>query len=83
MRLEFTQEERDKKINEIFFEEDDVLLVTEYIEGDGTEFQAVGTAIINEERYTDFVVQIALSKAGVSTVADVLEAEWEWYDFSF
>lgn len=82
MKLTFTEEDIKNEINKIYIEDDDVLLETEYITGEGLEYVLTGSAVIEGEKYHDFQVQVVLLKAPKQETAKaVMEEEWDWYDF--
>ena len=82
MKLYFSDEQKTNYINNIELE--DLTLYAEYIEGEGSEFQAVGKAIIDNETFNDFVVEFKLEQEPENmTIEDILQSEWEYYDYKF
>ena len=82
MKLTFTEDDIKNEINKIYIEDDDVLLETEYITGDGLEYILTGSATIEGEKYHDFRVQaVLLKEPAEKTAKSVMEQEWDWYDF--
>ncbi len=82
MKIEFTQEELEDKINIVELE--DVTLIGEYIEKYDDYYILVGTGIVDGENYRDFRVEITLKDNDIEdNCKDILDSEWEFYDFLF
>ena len=82
MRIEFTEKELNDEINKVIIEEDDVILIGEYIEGEGKKVVITGSAVIEEETYHEFQVEVELKdEIQNPSCSDIMNAEWEWYDY--
>jgi len=82
MRFEFSEEDIKNEINKIYIEDDDVLLTGEFIEGDGKYFVLTGTALIEGEIYHEFETEFELEEEIIDpTAAEIMAAEWSWYDY--
>jgi len=82
MRYEFTDDDRKNERNRLYLEEDDVLLDGNYIEGDGKHFVLFSDAVVEGEKYHDFETEFETADGEkTDTAADILGAEWLWYDF--
>lgn len=82
MKIDFTQFEIDKEINKFIIEDDDLLFIGEYIEGEGKIFVLTGSAVIEEETYHDFKIEVELKEEVLNpTCEGIMSAEWEWYDY--
>ncbi len=82
MRIEFTDEQKKKGINVFEIEEDELILEGEYIEGEGKNYIITGIATIEGERYHEFQIEFELVEEPSSLSAeDIMETEWEWYDY--
>lgn len=82
MRFEFTDEQKKNGINMIEIEEDELILEGEYVEGEGKNYVITGIATIEGERYHEFQVEFELVEEPSSeSLEDIMETEWEWYDY--
>ncbi|OUQ59977.1 hypothetical protein B5E58_02490 [Tyzzerella sp. An114] len=82
MRFEFTEEQKKNGINMIEIEEDELILEGEYVEGEGKNYVITGIATIEGERYHEFQVEFELVEEPSSeSLEDIMETEWEWYDY--
>lgn len=82
MRFEFTDEQKKNGINMIEIEEDELILEGEYVEGEGKNYVITGIATIEGERYHEFQVEFELVEEPSSeSLGDIMETEWEWYDY--
>ncbi len=82
MRFEFTEEQKKNGINMIEIEEDELILEGEYVEGEGKNYVITGIATIEGERYHEFQVEFELVEEPSSeSLGDIMETEWEWYDY--
>lgn len=82
MRFEFTEEQKKNGINMIEIEEDELILEGEYVEGEGKNYVITGIATIEGERYREFQVEFELVEEPSSeSLGDIMETEWEWYDY--
>ncbi|MDR2903605.1 MAG: hypothetical protein LBU77_03765 [Clostridiales bacterium] len=82
MKLFFTEEQKANEENKA--EIDDVLFRADFIEGQEKNWILTGSAVVDGETYTNFTVEIETAElpAGESA-AEIMAAEWEWYDFLF
>lgn len=82
MRLDFTKEQIDSELNKIEIEEDELILIGEYVQGEGKKYIITGKAIIEGETYHDFQIEFELSKETNSdNIEEIINSEWEWYDY--
>jgi len=82
LKYVFTQEDKDKEINVIFIEEDNVLVKGEFITKEEDGYILNGTAVIDEEVYHDFEVFFALEQdLSLDDIEAVMNADWDWYDY--
>ena len=82
MEFTFTKEQIEGKINQIYLEDEDVLMEGELLKGEGKEYIIKGIATIEGERYHDFEIVFALlEEPKEKTVEAILEEDWDWYDF--
>lgn len=82
MKLIFSPEDKQKEINKIYIEQDDIELAGEYIEGEGKNYIICGVATIEGERYHEFEVEFELAEEPEEMTCEaIMEIEWEWYDF--
>lgn len=82
MKEYFTQEQKQSEINKLIIEEDNVLMMGEYIEGEGKNYVLTGSAVIDGETYHDFQVEFELVEAPKEETAEaVMTMEWDWYDY--
>ncbi|MFI3174671.1 MAG: hypothetical protein R3Y53_05635 [Bacillota bacterium] len=84
MRLEFNDEQKNKELHIVHLEEDDVVLVGDYVVKEEEGYAIFGTATIDSERFLDFKVLFELvEEIEEETVENIMMTEWEWYDFDF
>ncbi len=84
MRIEFTNYEIENEFNKVYIEEDDAIIVGEFLEGEGKCFTLKGSYIIDGETYRDFEVKITLEKEiKEPTASDIINSEWEYYEYVF
>jgi hypothetical protein len=82
MRYDFTENDIKNESNKLYFEEDDVMLDGEFIEGDGKHFVLTGSAVIDGEKYHDFETEFEIADGQKhDTAYDIMNAEWLWYDY--
>lgn len=82
MRYEFTEKDIKNEVNKLYFEEDEVTLDGEYIEGDGKRFVITGIAVIEGEKYHDFKTEFEIEDGQKhDTAEEIINAEWLWYDY--
>ena len=81
MKLVFPQEMIDAKENQIYLEDDDLLMEGEYLEGEGKHYTICGIATIEGERYHDFIIEFELLEEVEPTCEAIMAADWDWYDF--
>lgn len=82
VKLYFTEEHKEKDLNKIMIEEDDLLLEGEFLEGDGKSYIITGIATIEGERYHSFQIKFELVEAPAeATIESIAEKDWEWYDY--
>ena len=82
MKINFTEAELMNESNKFEIEEDDVMVMAEYIEGEGKNFIITGSAVIEGETYHDFQVEVELSEEiDNPTGENIISAQWEWYDY--
>ena len=82
MKYVFTEEDKQKEINVIFIEEDNVLLRGEFITKEDDGYIINGIAVIDEEVYHDFEVFFALTEdISFDDIEGIMAADWDWYDF--
>ncbi|MDD3570048.1 MAG: hypothetical protein PHY44_02980 [Lachnospiraceae bacterium] len=82
MKEYFTQEQKEREINKVMIEDDNVLLMGEYIEGEGKSYVLTGSAVIDGETYHDFQVEFELlNEPEEKTAESVMSQEWDWYDY--
>lgn len=78
----FTSEEKERELQKIYLEEDDLLMEGESLRGENGHYILQGIATIEGERYHDFEIEFELEeKLTEETAEAVLNAEWAWYDF--
>ncbi len=84
MRYETTNEEKEKELNKVFLEEDEMELQINFIDKLDDIYLLNTRAIIEGEAYNNFEVEVQLvNNEEIACVADILEFEWEWYDLRF
>lgn len=82
MILEFTEDDIKTGKNTIFLE--DMIFKAITVEGSGKKFHLTGIAVIDAEIYHNFQIEIILTEELTPKLpVDVLEAEWEEYEFLF
>ncbi len=82
MKYIFTEEDKQKEINVIFIEEDNVLVKGEFITKEEDGYIINGIAVIDEEVYHDFEVFFALKEdISLDDIEAVMKADWDWYDY--
>ena len=83
MRIYFTDEEKASGLNRAEFE--DVVFLADFIEGEEKSYKMTGSAIVEGETYGDFVVGLETENplSAPVSAADVMNADWEWYEFVF
>ncbi|MBE6011520.1 MAG: hypothetical protein E7234_03075 [Lachnospiraceae bacterium] len=82
MILEFTEDDIKTGKNTVFLE--DMVFKAITVEGSGSKFNLKGIAVIDGEVYNDFQMEVILTEEITPKFpADVLEAEWEEYEFLF
>ncbi len=82
MKINFTQTEIENNINIVQIE--DIKVIGDYIEQKDGYYELFGKAEIDGEIYTDFVVEFTLvSDESFSTCSEILNIDWNEYDFVF
>lgn len=82
MKEYFTEEQKNREINKIYIEEDDVLVIGEFVEGSGKTFILTGNAVIEGETYHEFEVEFELTEEPKEeTAEEIMGIDWEWYDY--
>lgn len=78
----FTPEEKEKELNKVYLEEDDLLMEGEALRGEKGHYILQGIATIEGERYHDFEIEFQLEEEPAEETPEVvLNASWDWYDF--
>lgn len=84
MSILFTEEQTKKGLHVVELEE--LIFYASAITDTENEKQFVlyGTAIIDGERYNGLLLEFELMEAPKEkTVEFIMQAEWEWYDYTF
>jgi hypothetical protein len=82
MKLFFTEEQKANEQNKADIE--DVIFTADFIEGQEKSWILTGSAIVDGELYTDFTVEIeTVELLSGDDAAEIMAAEWEWFDFLF
>ena len=82
MRFEFNEDEIKDELNRVYIEEDDVLLIGEFIEGEGKSYVLTGSAVIDGETYHDYATEFELTEEiNPQSIGGMIKAEWEWCDY--
>ncbi len=82
MEFLFTEEQKKKGYHEIELEEEQVFLEGEKLEGENGHYILTGVATIDGERYHDFQIEFQTQNLPHSeTIEEILDCDWEWYDF--
>jgi len=82
MKEYFTADQKEREINKVIIEDDNVLITGEYIEGEGKSFVLTGCAVVDGETYNDFHVEFELiDEPEEETAEAVMRQEWDWYDY--
>lgn len=82
MKEYFTDSQKKDGINQL--EIDDVVFSGECIEGEGKNYKLTGFAIIDGEKYNDFIIEFELIEPPKgATVEEIMYIEWDSYDFIF
>lgn len=81
MKFNFTDEQKNEGFNKIELEDEDIILYGEYVEGEGKYFIISGKAVIEGETYHDFQIEFEIVKEVGNNIEEIMEAEWESYDF--
>ncbi len=84
MRYETTIEEKEKELNKVYLEEDDMEIQINFIDKLEDIYLLNTRAIIEGEAYNNFEVEVQLAcNEEITCVSDILNFEWEWYDLRF
>ncbi len=84
MKYEFTDDDLKNGINEVYFDEDELLLKGEYIEKREDFYVLVGTCIVENETYHNFEVGFnTVSPLTDITAKNLMLSEWEYYEYLF
>lgn len=82
MKEIFTDEQIEEGLNEVVIEEDDLVLYAETIEGEGKNYVLTGKAVIEGETYHEFQMEFQLLEEPESyTVEEIMNSDWDWYDY--
>jgi hypothetical protein len=82
MKEYFTEDQKEREINKVIIEDDNVFIMGECIEGEGKNFVLTGSAVIDGETYQDFQVEFELvNEPEEETAEAVMSQEWDWYDY--
>lgn len=82
MKLEFTQEDIDNKVNIIEIE--DIIIEGNFITVSDDTYVLSGKATIDGEVYTEFLVEFTLEEEiSELSAKNLVDAIWEEYDFIF
>ncbi len=82
MKIEATENEIKNEQNKIWLEEDEMELQVNFIEKRDNIYVLNNRAIIDGEAYNNFEVEVQLLEdLDIKSVSDILNAEWDWYDF--
>lgn len=82
MKEYFTEEQKQRGINKVMIEDDNVLIIGDFIEGEGKNFVLAGSAVIDDETYHEFQVEVELANEPEEETAEaVMSQEWDWYDY--
>lgn len=82
MKLEFTQEDIDNKVNIIEIE--DIVIEGNFIIASDDTYTLSGKATIDGEVYTEFLVEFTLEEEiSELSARNLVDAIWEEYDFIF
>ena len=82
MKEYFSEEQKNRELNNVYLKEEDVTLSGEFIEGEGKSYIITGEAIIDGEAYKDFEIEFELSEEpSEETIEEIMSTEWEWYDY--
>ncbi len=82
MKINFTNEEIENKINIVEIE--DIIVFGEYIEVFDEYYVLVGKAQIEGEIFNGFEVEFTLTEApSEQNCTSILDADWNEYDFIF
>ncbi len=78
----FTEKEKEEKLNIVEFEDDEVLFKCQKIESKDENYILTGIAIIEGEVYNDFKIEVkTIEKLEKISAINILNSEWEWYDY--
>lgn len=84
MKYEFTKEDLENNINEVYFDEDELLLKGEYVEKRDEQYILIGSAIVEEETYHNFEVAFELKdNPSEITAKTLMLSEWLYYEYVF
>ena len=82
MKEYFTEDQKEREINKVIIEDDNVFIIGECIEGEGKSFVLTGSAVIDGETYQEFQVEFELvNEPEEETAEAVMSQEWDWYDY--
>ena len=82
MKLTFTEEQIANELHKIYLEEDDLLMEGEFVTGEGKNYVITGGATIEGERYHEFEIEFELTEEPAEeTLEEIMQTDWEWYDF--
>lgn len=82
MQVYFTEKQKNDGINQLEIE--DVIFSGEFIEGEGRTYKLTGSAVIDNEKYDEFVIEFELTEQPENeTVEKIMSLEWDSYDFIF
>lgn len=84
MKLFFQEEDIKQGLNRVEIPDEELVLEGEFIEGENKQYKITGVATIEGERYHQFeVVFSLLEEPAEMTIAAIMSADWDWYDFTF
>lgn len=82
MKYVFTDEDIKNEINVIDIEDENVMVIGEYLEGEGKIYVLTGKAVIDGETYHEFQVEFELEEMPeTDKIEDIMSGEWKFYDF--
>ncbi len=82
MRIQFTEEQKQRDLNKI--EVEDVLFTADFIEGEGRNWVMTGTAIVEGEVYDGFCIEFETIEVPCDNdIETIMSLEWDTYDFVF
>ncbi len=84
MHLTFTQEQIQQNYHKIELPDENIIMEGTSLEGEKGHYVITGIATIDGERYHDFQIEFQLiTQPEPETIENIMDCDWDWYDFLF